>query len=165
MYLGIGVPLLCLLYSVILLFVGQATAVETASTPNSDATYRQLRNVGLGAEAVPVNDFILRRDAGTFHLHSGTFCFLAPVQGKVTGAVFTGDGVFILDPPLASETRSLKLLTKEDEFSERFNTLVLRFTDSTYEEIKGTGKSSNVSVIPVRCRIVRTLSATNCVTT
>ena len=85
--------------------------------------------------SVSVSNVDLRRDAGTFHLRSGTICFVAPVHGKVTGAVFNGDGNFVIDPPNASERSMLKLLTKEDEFSENFNNLVLRFTDSTYDEL------------------------------
>ena len=60
------------------------------------------------------------------------------MAGKVTGAVFAGDGNFVLDPP-ASERSMLKLLTKEDEFSENFSQMVLRFTDSTYDDIKRGG--------------------------
>jgi hypothetical protein len=86
---------------------------------------------------------ILKRDAGTFHLHSGTVCFVAPVQGKVTGAVFVGDGNFVLDPPSESERQSLKLLTKEDQFSESFSQAVLRFTDSTYDDIKKGGSPAS----------------------
>ncbi len=111
--------------------------------PNSDPTYQQLRNLGLGGEAVAVNNLTLKRDAATFHLRSGTVCFVAPVQGKVTGAVFVGDGNMILDPPLAAEKGMLKLLTKEDEFSENFNHMVLRFTDSTYDEIKKAGEAAS----------------------
>ena len=107
--------------------------------PNSDPAYQQLRNLTLSGEAVSVTNFELKRDAGTFHLHSGTVCFVTPVQGKVTGAVFAGEGNFVLDPPLESERNSLKLLTKEDEFSESFNHAVLRFTDSTYDDIKKGG--------------------------
>ena len=107
--------------------------------PNSDPTYQQLRNLTLGGEAVSVSNFDLKRDAGTFHLRSGTVCFAAPVQGKVTGAVFAGDGNFVLDPPLESERKSLKLLTKENEFSENFSQAVLRFTDSTYDDLKKGG--------------------------
>jgi len=108
--------------------------------PNADPTYQQLRNLTLGGEAVSVSNLALKRDAGTFHLRSGTVCFVTPVQGKTTGAVFTGDGNFVLDPPLESERKSLKLLTKEDEFSENFSQAVLRFTDSTYDEIKKAGR-------------------------
>ena len=80
-------------------------AIEPATpmVPNSDPTYQQLRNLSLGSEAVSVNNVNLRRDAATFHLRSGTVCFVAPVQGKVTGAVFVGDGNMILDPRQASE--------------------------------------------------------------
>ena len=109
-----------------------------ASGPNSDPTYQALRNLTLGSEAVSVNNLELKREAGTFHLRSGTVCFVAPVAGKVTGAVFSGDGNFILDPP-DSEKGMLKLLTKESEFSENFSQLVLRFTDSTYDDIKRGG--------------------------
>ena len=113
-------------------------AQSAAPGPNSDPTYQALRTLGLSGEAVSVNNLELKRDAGTFHLRSGTVCFVAPVAGKVTGAVFAGDGNFILDPP-ASEAGMLKLLTKENEFSENFSQMVLRFTDSTYDEIKKAG--------------------------
>ena len=106
--------------------------------PNADPTYQALRNLTLGGEAVAVTNLELKRDAGTFHLRSGTVCFTAPVQGKVTGAVFVGDGNFVLSPP-PSEMGMLKLLTKENEFSENFTHMVLRFTDSTYDEIKKAG--------------------------
>jgi hypothetical protein len=107
--------------------------------PNSDPTYQQLRNLTLSGEAFSVTNFELKRDAGTFHLHSGTVCFVAPVLGKVTGAVFVGEGHFVLSPSQESERNSLKLLTKEDEFSESFSQAVLRFTDSTYDDIKKGG--------------------------
>lgn len=107
--------------------------------PNSDLVYQLLRKISLGNEAVTVRDFELKRDAATFHLHSGTVCFVAPVHGKVTGAVFVGEGNLVLDPPIATEKSSLKLLTKSDEFVEQYEHLVLRFTDSTYEQIKQAG--------------------------
>jgi Peptidase family M1 domain len=110
-----------------------------APAPNSDPTYRQLRNLALSGEAVSVNNVTLKRDAGTFHFRSGTICFVTPVQGRVTGAVFVGDGNFVLDPTEDSERKSLKLLTKEDEFSENFREALLRFTDSTYDELKKGG--------------------------
>src|SRR5690349_15909659 len=95
--------------------------------PNSDPIYQQLRNIGLGSEAVTVNNYDLKRDAATFHLRSGKVCFLSPVNGKVTGAVFEGEGSMSLTPPLPVENKMLKLLTKEDTYNENFNRLVLRF--------------------------------------
>lgn len=109
---------------------------------NSDPTYQQLRTLTLGNEAVSVGNFDLKRDAGTFHLRSGTVCFVAPVNGKVTGAVFSGDGSFVLDPPVESERKSLTLLTNESTFNENFGQAVFRFTDSTYDELKKIGTAT-----------------------
>ncbi|MGA7423783.1 MAG: hypothetical protein WBW77_13935, partial [Candidatus Sulfotelmatobacter sp.] len=130
------------LASALLLAVAPATAQNAAPGPNSDPTYQALRNLTLGGEAVSVSNLELKREAGTFHLHSGTICFVAPVQGKVTGAVFVGEGNFVITPP-PSEMGMLKLLTKENEFSENFSHLVLRFTDSTYDEIKKAGGAAS----------------------
>jgi len=118
---------------------------QTSAPPaaNSDPTYQALRNLSLGGEAVSVTNFDLKRDAATFHLRSGTVCFVAPVQGKVTGAVFTGDGNLVINAP-DSEKPMLKLLTKENEFSENFSQLVMRFTDSTYEDMKKAGIAASV---------------------
>jgi len=119
--------------------------------PNSYPAYKALRNLTLSGDAVTVNNLELKRDAGTFHLRSGVVCFVTPVEGKVTGAVFVGDGNFILEPP-TSERSMLKLLTKEDEFSENFSQMTLRFTDSTYEEIKkgGTAGASGCDAGPLK---------------
>jgi hypothetical protein len=135
----------------ILVFVGQlvlsiglaAVAQSSAARANSDPTYLALRNSNLGGEAVNVTNFDLKRDAGTFHLHTGTVCFVAAVNDKVTSAIFRGDGNFVLDPPSANEKNALKQLTRESEFSETFNQLVLRFTDSTYDEIKKAGSAAS----------------------
>ena len=124
------------------------SADTPAIAPNSDPTYQQLRNLTLSGEAVSVTNFTLKRDAGRFNLRSGTLCFVTPVQGKVTGAVFSGDGNFVLDPPVDSERKSLKLLTKEDEFSENFTQAVLRFTDSTYDDIKKGGSPASAGCSP-----------------
>ena len=112
------------------------------SVANADPTYTALRNLSLGGEAVSVTNYDLKRDAGTFHLNSGTVCFVPPVNGRVTGAVFAGDGTFLLVPPTETERKSLKFLTKGEEFNEKFERLVLRFTDSTYDEIKKAGTAA-----------------------
>ncbi|MFZ3212214.1 MAG: M1 family aminopeptidase [Terriglobales bacterium] len=121
----------------------QASPAPPAPTaPNSDPTYQQLRQSQLGDVTLAVHDLVLQRDAGTFTFRSGTFSFLAPVNGKVTGAVFLGEGTFTLVPPTASEQHSLSLLTKEPRMEESFNELVLRFTDGTADEIKKAGTAA-----------------------
>ncbi len=137
---SVGTP--SFLLTLLFFLVTAAWAQSAGPAAGSDPTYQALRNLGLGSEAVSVNNLELKRDAGTFHLRSGTVCFTTPVNGKVTGAVFSGDGNFVLDPPDANERSSLKLLTKENEFSENFGQMMLRFTDSTYDEIEKLGNAA-----------------------
>jgi peptidase M1-like protein len=127
------------------IFLAFISTARAQSGGNSDPTYVALRNQALGTEAVRVTNFSLKRDAGTFRLISGTVCFVPPVNGKVTGGVFAGEGIFLLTPPTESERKSLTYLTKEEEFNEKFERLVLRFTDSTYDEIKKAGTSTTES--------------------
>jgi hypothetical protein len=112
------IPTKILPASLVVIIAALSISAQTpAPAQNPDlVTYQALRNLGLSGEAVSVSNLALKRDAGTFHLRSGTVCFVAPVNGKVTGAVFTGDGSFVLDPPSQQEKNSLKLLTKENEF-------------------------------------------------
>ena len=130
-------------FAVILVSASFVLAETTTIGPNSDLAYQQLRNLTLGSEAVSVSNFELKRDAATFRLRSGTVCFANPVQGKVTGAVFVGDGEMLFAPPTASENASLRLLTKGTDFDETFERVVLRFTDSTYEELKKAGGAAS----------------------
>jgi len=112
------------------------------AAPNSDPTYQQLRQSKLSDVTLAVHEFVLKRGAGAFNFRSGTFSLLAPVNGKVTGAVFLGDGSFTLNPPNAAEQHSLSLLTKEPRMEENFNELVLRFTDGTDGEIRKAGTAA-----------------------
>jgi hypothetical protein len=114
------------------------------TTPNSDGNYQQLRNIALQSGGITVENVRIKRDAATFVLNTGTLCFVTPVNNKVTGAVFVGDGKLLLDPPIASERASLSVLTKEKDYAETFDHLVLRFTDNSYDELKSVGKPASV---------------------
>src|SRR5215831_10516791 len=115
-------------FSCVFFFLSSILFAQT--TPNSDGNYQQLRNIGLQSGSITVENLRFKRDSATFLLNAGTLCFVAPVNNKVTGAVFVGDGKLLLDPPIASERTSLSVFTN----------LVLRFTDNTYEELKSAGK-------------------------
>jgi Peptidase family M1 domain len=106
---------------------------------NNEPTYVKLRNIKLGTETVRVTNLTLKREAGTFIFKSGVFQMVEPVNGKITGAVFTGDGTFTLSPPIETERRYLSILTKNQPFEEQFSGVVLRFTDGTEEEIRKAG--------------------------
>jgi hypothetical protein len=104
--------------------------------PNANLTYQQLRGLLPGGEAVTVKDFVLKRDAAEFTFNSGSFAFYAPVNGKVTGAVFKGQGHLHITPPTAEERHNLSILTQAEEFDEDFDQVVLRFSDATADELR-----------------------------
>jgi hypothetical protein len=107
-----------------------------AKAPNALKAYAALRDDLPGADGVTVKDFTLEREGATFHFDQGEFYFYAPVEGRVTGAVFVGRGEFNLTVRSATEQRSLALLTKGQAMEQNFTTLAMRFTDGTAEEIR-----------------------------
>ena len=121
--------------SVLLLAI--APAITTAQHPaNSNGSYQQLRTLLPGADVICVKNLVLKRDAGTFTFQSGNIAFYNAVNGKITGAVFTGEGHFHLTPPNAEERHNLAIFTKSEEFDEDFDRVILRFTDSTADELR-----------------------------
>jgi hypothetical protein len=109
---------------------------------NGNAAYHQLRDLMPGDDVVAVKDFALRRDAATFTFRSGSFAFYGPVNGRITGAVFRGDGHIHITPPIAAERHNLAIQTNSEEFDDDFDHAVLRFTDETANVIRkaATGK-------------------------
>jgi hypothetical protein len=107
----ISVALAALLYAVAFPWglAMQAQDIQP-QVANSNKDYLQLRNISTSDEVIEVNNLVLKRDAGVFTFKSGYFFFLAPVEGKITGAVFLGEGTFSLRPPLEAERRNLLLL-------------------------------------------------------
>ena len=93
-----------------------AAEAQVGQIANRDAAYQALRRVAVGASSLGVTNFTLKRDAGMFKFRSGNFYLFNPVNDKITGAVFVGDGIFTFDPPLPSEGRNLRLLTSEPQF-------------------------------------------------
>ncbi len=102
---------------------------------NSDPNYLGLRS-GTPGGVFHVENLQVRRNVGTFEFRSGDFSFGAPVLGKTTLAVFTGEGVFRLKPPNTIDTNYLKLVSGEPEVDEPFRSVVLLFTDDTADEIR-----------------------------
>jgi hypothetical protein len=103
---------------------------------NSNPSYQQLRGLLPGPDVIQVNGLVLRRDAATFTFRRGSFAFYGEVNGKVTGAVFKGDGHFHLVPASAEESHNLAVTNHGKEFDEDFDQAVLRFTDSTAAELR-----------------------------
>jgi hypothetical protein len=115
--------------------------------PNQNAYYQQLRHLLPSGPMFTVSNFTLKRDAAVFTFRSGGFTLYGEVNGKLTGAVYRGDGVMRLVPPTAQEKRSISMLTKAPEIEEDFETAVFRFTDDTGVDIQraATGKGNDPS--------------------
>jgi Peptidase family M1 domain/Carboxypeptidase regulatory-like domain len=94
---------------------------------NSDPVYKELRSVGL-AESFRLDNFNLTYDVATLEFRNGTLTWLAPVQGVVTGAVFTGEGHFHLQAATKLDRHEIQRRTGTEEIDEDFTEVVLRFT-------------------------------------
>jgi hypothetical protein len=109
--------------------------LHAQKAPNANAVYQQLRSLSPGGASIAVSNLALKRDAAVFTFKSGSFVFYGEVNGKVTGAVFRGDGHVHITPPTQQERNNLALFTHTQEFDEDFDQAVLRFTDGTAAEL------------------------------
>ncbi|HEY1256225.1 MAG TPA: M1 family aminopeptidase [Terracidiphilus sp.] len=124
----------CLLFALVFAnFIGISHAQHAA---NSNAVYQQLRSLTPGSEVITVSNLVLHRDAATFTFSSGSLAFYNEVNGKVTGAVFRGEGHLHITPPSVQERHNLSLAAHAEEFDEDFDQVVLRFTDDTAAELR-----------------------------
>lgn len=108
----------------------ETTVSGKGSSPkyaNSDPIYRSLRAMALG-DSYAIEGFTLKSDVATFEFRRGTLTFFAPVGGKVTGAIFQGDGHFQLKPATRLERANIQRYIKQDQVDEDFDEIVFRFT-------------------------------------
>jgi Carboxypeptidase regulatory-like domain len=123
--------------SLSLTLAAQQTLVDVTATSsgyaNSDSFYRQLRDVSLG-DTYRCENFSLSMDAGTFVLKSGTITFLRPVNQRVTGAVFVGEGHFTLKAVVALDEHELARRSGAPTAEEVLSWAVFRFTGGEYRE-------------------------------
>jgi hypothetical protein len=100
---------------------------------------RAIRSARPSGEGFAVRGWTLERDAFRFRFEEGTFQLLSEAAGRIVGAVFVGNGVFELRPGSESERRHLAFQTKDpglEVLTDRFETAVFLFTDSTGREIR-----------------------------
>jgi len=114
------------------------------------ALYKQIKAFGLSGAKADVTSLVLKRDRAEMTF-TGTFYFSAPIDGKVTGAVFIGQGTFHAQvPPDTFEKANLKrLVGVEDGVTSDFKTAVFRFSDNTFDII---GKTLSEGVAPVQAQ-------------
>ena len=131
-------------FSLCLFLVICCAVLHAQHSANSNAIYQQLRGLLPGKDVITINHLEMRRDAATLTLRQGSIAFYSVVNGKVTGAVFKGNGHIHITPPTAEERHNLSLFNHQEEFDEDFDEVVLRFTDSTADELRkaSTGSAS-----------------------
>ncbi len=115
----------------------------TALLADADPVYTALRAARPTGPAVLVENLILERDVYRFTFVRGAFQFLPGVEGRITGAAFVGEGSWQLTPADEGERRHLALLTGQrglEVLEDRFEALVLLFTDATEGEIRAAGR-------------------------
>lgn len=119
------------------LLVALFGAVFQASAPGeADEILAQLSKIRLDKKQIyNIRDITIRRDALSISFNRGTLAFLEPVFGKVTGAVFIGDGEVVAIPPDSIEKQQIYRFTGSPILNESFRAGFFRFTDNTYEEI------------------------------
>jgi hypothetical protein len=122
---------------------------ETAKTANGNAIYQALRVRSASGQSFHLKGVTLKRDAGELQLTDGTVTLYNEVNGRVTGAVFQGQGILHIEPPSVMERHQLKLTMKTEVLDQPFTTAVLAFTDGTAEELKkaSTGDVGNVNAM------------------
>ncbi|MGH9317910.1 MAG: M1 family aminopeptidase [Thermoanaerobaculia bacterium] len=126
---------LSLFLAILALVCLRASAIAQESNP----TYAAMRAARPQGRGLAVQNLVLDRDVFRFQFASGTFQFLTPVEGRTPGAVFVGDGGLELKPAMEAERRQLASATGEKDLvtlSDRFDSAVLLFSDSTAAEIE-----------------------------
>ena len=81
------------------------TFVASTASAQDAAEYRDLRASRPDGRRISVKDLILARDAFRITLQSGVVHFLAPLGRDTFGAVFIGQGTYVLNPATPAERR------------------------------------------------------------
>ncbi len=99
------------------------------------------------SQVYPVKDLDLRRDVVHFTFTTGKLAFLEPYRGKITGAVFSGEGRVLAIPRDSTEKASLGRFLGAPLLDEGFANAYLRFDDDTAAELKA--KLDAAGALPV----------------
>lgn len=116
---------------------------QAASSSPSDkiaeprALYAALNDlIPAPGQVYSVENLVLERDVIRIRLEEGKLSFFEPINGRITGAVFSGRGHVIATPREAGERRSLAQFLDVPILDQSFTSAYLRFTDSTAEELQ-----------------------------
>lgn len=135
-----------------LLFLATAAAAAPSARAQDDLSakgkdfYERLKAAPLSGGTAEAKGLVLKRDRAEMTF-DGTFYFAAPVEGRVTCAVFIGDGKFRAEvPPSDFERDNVKRLLDADVVESDFKTAVFKFSDDTFDLIGKNRQESGASL-------------------
>src|SRR2546428_6767566 len=130
-------PFAAALSALFLLLAGPFTPPRAATAATEyEKAFAQLADIAPDPSRVAaVHGLTLKRDLATFEFIDGQMALFRPVEGRVWGAVFTGQGTFSFRPPTEIERAQLKRYYKTDSLVVSFESLALLFADSTLVEL------------------------------
>lgn len=120
-----------------------ANAVEDADTSSPDVStvdartlYRELNDLRLDSEhTYQIRDIRLHRGPISLTLENGEIAFFSPLHGRITGAVFRGQGHIIGTPRDPAERLSISHYLGLPLVDLPFTHALFRFTDDTAAEL------------------------------
>ncbi len=94
---------------------------------------------------VPANRIELRRGDALLSLEEGALAFFSPLDGRVTGAVFSGRGHVLAAPRDPVEKQQMGRFLGAPVLDQEFLNAYLRFTDDTAEELLRQFRAANLA--------------------
>jgi hypothetical protein len=118
------------LIGILFLFIATQTMAQQSAGLENRVLYDALKQFDLKGK-VTVSNLSLKRDRAEMTF-TGDFYFATPINGKVTGAIFIGNGSFKASaPPIQFEKENMVRFLNSDIAESDFQTAVLRFSDDT----------------------------------
>ena len=115
----------------------QAAGPSPECPQTTSGLYARIRSVGLDPQRVyRVREASIDRPNLHLDFDAGTLAFTEDICGRITGAVFEGEGEIRLRPPDRVERGSLALFTGMAILEEQFTSGYLRFNDDTAEVLR-----------------------------
>lgn len=94
---------------------------------------------------VPENRIELRRGDAVLSLDEGMFAFFSPLDGRITGAVFSGRGHVLAVPRDPVEKQQMGRFLGTPVLDETFTSSYFRFTDEAADELLSQFRKANLS--------------------
>jgi len=134
-------------------FLGLWCLLAPAAFPDTDRSAHELYDAikALRVDSAnvyritPVNHIQLRRGEAVLSFEEGTLAFFAPLDGQITGAVFSGRGHVLAAPRDPVEKQQMGRFLGAPILDQEFINGYLRFTDDTPTELLHQFRAANLT--------------------